>query len=103
MSAADRSYSLGVPEDAAAHLKTALTHAGDEHVRADLQRQQASALRDAGRYEEAVTLAKDSAEAFDGSATRSPPPARSPCGPARWRSAASPRPRSSWPGRASRL
>jgi tetratricopeptide (TPR) repeat protein len=54
-----------VPEDAAVHLETALTHAGDEHVRADLQRQQASALRDAGRYEEAVTLAKDSAEAFD--------------------------------------
>jgi tetratricopeptide (TPR) repeat protein len=64
--AADRSYSLGVPNDAAAHLDTALAHAGDEHVRADLQRQRASALRDAGRYDEAVELARESAEAFDG-------------------------------------
>ncbi|HET6166282.1 MAG TPA: adenylate/guanylate cyclase domain-containing protein [Marmoricola sp.] len=63
--AADRSYSLGVPEDAAAHLDTALTHAGDDRVRADLQRQRASALRDAGRYDEAAELAKESAETFD--------------------------------------
>jgi class 3 adenylate cyclase/tetratricopeptide (TPR) repeat protein len=63
--AADRSYSLGVPEDAAGHLKTALAHARDEHVRADLQRQRATALRDAGQYDEAVTLAQEAAAAFD--------------------------------------
>jgi class 3 adenylate cyclase/tetratricopeptide (TPR) repeat protein len=63
--AADRAHSLGVPEDAAAHLKTALVHAADGHVRADLQRQRASVLRDAGRYDEAVALGKEAAEAFD--------------------------------------
>jgi class 3 adenylate cyclase/tetratricopeptide (TPR) repeat protein len=65
MRAADRSYSLGVPEDAAGHLKTALAHARDEHVRADLQRQRAAALRTAGRYDEAVALAREATEAFD--------------------------------------
>jgi class 3 adenylate cyclase/tetratricopeptide (TPR) repeat protein len=63
--AADRSYSLGVPEDAAAHLDTALAHAQDTHVRADLQRQRAIALRDAGRYDEAVAVAKEAAATFD--------------------------------------
>ncbi|RNM16362.1 adenylate/guanylate cyclase domain-containing protein [Nocardioides pocheonensis] len=63
--AADRAYSLGVPEDAAAHLATALAHARDEHARADLQRQRATALRTAGRYDEAVALAQAATEAFD--------------------------------------
>jgi class 3 adenylate cyclase/tetratricopeptide (TPR) repeat protein len=63
--AAERSYSLGVPEDAASHLATALAHARDEHVRADLQRQRAAALRTAGRYDEAVALAREATEALD--------------------------------------
>ena len=63
--AADRSYSLGVPEDAAAHLATALAHVRDPHARADLQRQRATALRDAGRYDEAVALATEATATFD--------------------------------------
>jgi tetratricopeptide (TPR) repeat protein len=63
--AADRSNSLGVPEDAAAHLNTALAHAKDERVRADLQRQRAGALRDAAVYDEAIALAKEATATFD--------------------------------------
>ena len=63
--AADRAASLGVPEDAAAHLGTALSHASDARLRADLQRRLATALIDAGHYSEAIVSAQAATEAFD--------------------------------------
>jgi class 3 adenylate cyclase/tetratricopeptide (TPR) repeat protein len=63
--AADRAASLGVPEDAAAHLGTALSHASDARTRADLQRRLASVLIDAGRYPEAIISAQEATVAFD--------------------------------------
>ncbi|MGY2874141.1 class 3 adenylate cyclase/tetratricopeptide (TPR) repeat protein [Marmoricola sp. URHA0025 HA25] len=63
--AADRAASLGVPEDAAAHLGTALGHASDTQTRADLQRRLATVLIDAGRYSDAIVSAQEATEAFD--------------------------------------
>jgi tetratricopeptide (TPR) repeat protein len=63
--AAQRAAALGVPEDAAAHLGTALAHASDARTRADLQRRLATTLTDAGRYSEAIDQARDATAAFD--------------------------------------
>jgi class 3 adenylate cyclase len=63
--AAQRAAALGVPEDAAAHLRTALAHASDPRTRADLQRRLATSLTDAGQYPEAIEQAREATAAFD--------------------------------------
>jgi tetratricopeptide (TPR) repeat protein len=63
--AAQRCAALGVPEDAASHLRTALSHASDARTRADLQRRLATALTHAGRYPEAIVQGREATDAFD--------------------------------------
>jgi tetratricopeptide (TPR) repeat protein len=63
--AAERAVSLGVPDDAAAHLASAIEHASDQWVRADLERRLARALVDGGRYGESIEHAERATTMLD--------------------------------------
>lgn len=63
--AAERAAALGVPDDAAGHLATALAHSHDPWQRAELLRLSAWAMIDAARLEEAVAAASEATAAFD--------------------------------------
>ena len=65
LSAAERASSLGVPDEAAGHLATALQHAGDSAPRAELHRRMARALLDSGRSPEAIDHASQATTIFD--------------------------------------
>jgi class 3 adenylate cyclase len=62
--AAARAQALGAPNEAVGHLARARELATDEHLRAELDLAGAEACNDAGKYEQAKTLAKDARRSF---------------------------------------
>ncbi len=65
LTAADRAMGLGVPEDASAHLTTALAHSSETELRADVQRRLARAKLEMGEWPEAIANAEAATAAFD--------------------------------------
>jgi class 3 adenylate cyclase len=62
--AAARAGALGAPNEAVGHLARARELTTDEHLRAELDLAGSEACNDAGKYEQAKTLAKDARRSF---------------------------------------
>ncbi|HSV41360.1 MAG TPA: hypothetical protein VLI04_21535, partial [Nocardioidaceae bacterium] len=65
MTAAERAMGLGVPDDASTQLSTALQHATDSGVRAEIQRRLAKAKLELSDWPEAIANAEHATATFD--------------------------------------